>query len=498
MTLSPTILPPQRWFPVMDLPEKLQRAALATQQKIQSPLSMVITLAIGVMSEAVQGVAGVQIPHGPYCQLSNWVLVNAETGMGKTPSLEMLREPITAFERVQHSLYSVAMANYSAEHLGWDLEMVEYERAVRQDARKGVDTSASKKRLALHMALEPKLPRCCVLTYQDATPEAFCQGLCDNWPNAGLVSDEAASYLNGPMGRAMPMLNQRWESQPLSIERVSRDKPVFVQDPRVTLIWATQPGPFLRFMERRGQEARELGTLARFLPCQPDNNQGMRNVQPVETDQQAMAGFYDRVTTCLQASIDENGEPLSEKKVITFSPQAEARYHLFRSNIENALQPGGSLVNVKDFAAKAPRHLARLAGVFEFFETGNTVISLNMLERALVVMEWYIWEYVRIFTPPLAIPQEQLDADRLLPWLQQFTYKRHNRYLVLNDVRKHVLNELRDKERLERALSVLQQRGLIGRYIMGKIAYIDMAPLYMYDPAALSLALQAYRSARAK
>lgn len=498
MILRPVILPPQSRFPEQALPEMVRRAVWATHQKIQSPLSMVATLSIGVMSEAVQGVAGVQIPDGPYCPLSCWPLVIAETGMGKTPSMNMLRHPIPVWEAAQQAQYQKAMEGYKAEHRAWELELAEYEQAVRKAARKGLDTLASKKRLAEHMALEPKPPRKITLTYQDATPEAFCQGLCDNWPNASLVNDEAASCFNGHMGQAMAMLNQRWEFQPLSIERVSRDKPLYVQDPRVTLNWATQPGPFWRYMARRGQEARELGTLARFLCCQPDNNQGLRHVGPVEIGPQEMHGFHDRVTACLQASIGEDGEPLAEKLVLTFSQEAATRYHQIRAEMEGALRPGGCLENVKDYAAKAPRHLARLAGLFEYFETGNTIISLEILERAHTVLAWFINEYIRLFVPAPAIPQEQLDADRLYPWLQQFAQKRNNRCLIKNDVRKHVLNELREKERLERALMVLHLRGWIFHGILEKVCFIDTMPSLGCDPAALNAAMHTYRSLRAK
>ncbi|QEL56509.1 YfjI family protein [Chromobacterium paludis] len=498
MKPSNSSLPRQSYFPMLTLPKKLQSAVCATQALIQAPDSMVATLGIAVMSEALQGLGSVQIPNGPLCPLSNWVLIIADTGVGKTPSLNMMRKPLVEFENARHRQYEQAMADFQAEHRAWDLERAEYEQALRKVVRKGGDMHACKQRLTQHMAEEPKRPRKTMLTYQDATPEAFCQGLCDHWPNASLVNDEAASYFNGHMGQAMAMLNQRWEIQSLSIERVSRDKPMFVQDPRVALILAIQPGPFERYMERSGQEARELGAMSRFLVCRPDNNQGDRYVGPIEIDPQELSGFHDRVTQCLQDSITADGEPLLEKRVLTFSPEAARRYHQIREQIEVAMRPGQSLANVKDCAAKTPRHLARLAGVFEYFESGHTIISLDMLERAYAVMTWYINEYIRVFVPPPEYPQEQQDADRLQPWLHQFAQKRCNRYLVKNDIRKHVLSELRDKARLERALGVLRQRGWIKEWLVGKIGLIDMMPNLYGDPVALNMALNTYRTSRCK
>ncbi|MEW4336454.1 YfjI family protein [Chromobacterium vaccinii] len=488
---------PQSQFPHHALPSLLYRIVWAIAQMTQAPLSMVATFAIAVASEAIQGLVGVQIPKGPYCLLSNWVLVFAPTGLGKTPVLRLLRKPITAFEATLHAKYQEEMELYRTKLRTWELEKSEYEQAIRRAARKSLDTETCKERLAAHMTVKPKEPRNVQLTYSDVTPQALVRGLV-GWPNASLVSDEASIFFNGHMANGLAMLNQLWEQQALSIERSTMGQPIFVQNPRVMLIWAAQPSAFARYLERRGPEARELGTMARFLPCQPDCNQGMRNVTPVEVDQKELTDFYDRVTECLHASIGEDGEPLEEQLTVTFCPEAEARYHLFRANIEKALPPGGCLQNMKDYAAKAPRHLARLAGMFEFFETGNALISLDSLERAITVMNWYIWEYGRIFTPQPAIPQEQQDADRLQPWLQQFAQKRGNRYLIKNDVRKHVLSELRDKTRLDRSLGVLMQRGWITQWPAGKVGMIDTMPHTIHDQFAMSAALQTYRSSRTK
>jgi hypothetical protein len=497
MKLRPKVLLPQAPFPVNALYEKCYRAVFATQRKIQSPLSMVATLAIGVMSEAVQGLVSVQIPNGPLCPVSNWVWLNAETGMGKTPTLDMLRQANTEFEMEMSRCYQESWDIYKVAHRAWKLELKEYEQAIRRAARHVKDMGASREKLADHMANEPKPPRKFTLTYKDATPEAFSQGLGD-WPNSSLINDEAASCLNGPMGLAMAMLNQRWELQSMSIKRASWDKPIFVEDPRVMLILAIQPVPFQRYMERRGEDARELGSLARFLWCMPDNNQGWRDVRPVDVNPREMEGFYQRVKECLDASVDEHGEPLLEKKVITFSPEAAERYHSYRAGIERDLQPGGSLQSVKDYAAKATRHLARIAAVMEFFESGTTTISLDTLERAHALLAWYVNEFIRIFSSPPPIPQEQRDADLLYPWLHQWAQRRGNRYLMKGDIRKNVLNELRDTVRLERAYGVLQQRGFITQIVVGKLGGIDMAPGNFFDQAALEMAIHTHRSRRIK
>lgn len=481
-------------YPFHMFPTKIWQALNSVQMQTQSPHALVGTMAIGVMSEAIQGIADVQIPQGPRCPTSTWVLAVVDSGGGKTPTLNLLRNrSVQAFETSHYQAHDAELEQYEIDHLAWKLELDELSNALRKSVRKQQDTSELKQRLAEHMLAKPKKPRRIKLSYPDATVEALLYGMAESWPNVALPSDEASLFFNGHMADGLASLNQCWDGQPLSIDRRSLDEPITVNAPRVTLILGIQTALLEKYFKRRGNEGRDLGALPRMLICCPENNQGFRNVTPAEVDLQPLDAFHERVQDLLKQSIDKDGKPIDQKRVIEFSPEATTRFHELRGQIERELRPEGLLESVRDYAAKASRHVAKLAAIFELFENDSYVISLDMLERAINLIDWHVGEYRQFFVLPPEMPQEMQDADMLYPWLCQFTQRRCNRYLMKNDVRKHAPNCLRSKQRLEQALLVLAQRGQISLWQLGKIGYIDMSPHLPYDPISLQVALNSYR-----
>ena len=470
-------LPPQQPFPVYALPPSLRDATLAVHRHVQSPLSLVATLAISVASEAVQGLTGVQIPQGPYCTASNWVLILAKTGDGKSPSLHYLRRTIVEFEAEQEVRFQASLGRYCSDHEAWTLILAELKSSLRQEARAGEYLDVAKEALAEHMRDKPIRPRRIRLTYNDVTPPKFLCSLHENWPNACLISDEADEYFGGPMTRSFPMLNQRWDPHPLRVDRQSFKEPVYVREPRVTLNWSIQPDVFDRFMARRGDHMRTLGTTSRFLVCRPDSLQGERDTSPQSLDMSLMAPFYDKINSFLSASVGDDGQPLEAKQTVVFSPEAEQMFHNVRADIERVVGPGGLLSDVADFGAKATRHLAKLAATFELYESGLYVISLETLRRAYEVLTWYINEYLRLFAPAQEIPQAVQDVNTVHQTLQQLASVKQNRYVLKRELRKSVVGGLRNHLRLEQALSLLREGGQIGCWRKGSVEVIDVCPL---------------------
>lgn len=485
------------WFPFNEFPPGIWQALDVVQRQIQSSPALVGTMAIGVMAEAVQGVADVQIPQGPRCPTSTWVLGVVDSGGGKTPTLNMLRRPsVQAWEAQRYQEHVTLLEQFEIDHQAWRLELDELSNDLRKAVRKKLELSEPKQRLAAHMLVKPKKPRRIKLSYSDSTVEALLHGMAESWPNVTLPVDEAAMFFNGHMADGLPSLNQCWDGQSLSIDRRSQDEPTLVDEPRATLILGVQTALLEKYFKRRGSEGRDLGTMARMLVCCPPNNQGYRNVAPIELDLRPLDAFHRRVQALLTQSVGKAGEPISQKRLVEFSPEAAARFHDLRRQIEWEVRPFERLANVRDYAAKATRHIAKLAAIFEIFENDSDVIGLEILNRAISFIDWYVKEYQRLFTLPPETPQEELDADTLYPWLCQFANRRGNRYLVRNDIRKHAPNSVRSKERLEQALQVLNRRGLVGLWQLGRICYVDMSPQLVYDQTALNMALGSYRSRR--
>ncbi|MCL6264488.1 YfjI family protein [Craterilacuibacter sp. RT1T] len=485
------------WYPFDQFPPDIWQALNVVQCQVQSAPALVGTMAIGVMSEAVQGIADVQIPQGPRCPTSTWVLGVVDSGGGKTPTLNMLRHgSVQAWEARRYQEHAVLLEQYEIDHQAWKLELDELSSDLRKAVRKKQDTSDAKQYLAAHMLAKPEKPRRLKLSYSDATVEALLHGMGEFWPNVALPIDEASIFFNGHMANGLPLLNQSWDGHTISIDRRSQDEPILIDQPRATLILGIQTAQLQKYFKRRGSEGRDLGTMARMLVCCPPDNQGYRNVSPIELDQRPLDVFHQRVQALLTQSVGEDGEPIAQKRLVEFSPEAAERFHNLREQIEWNIRPFGCMADVRDYAAKATRHVAKLAAIFEIFENDSDVIGLEMLERAINLIDWHIKEYQRLFALPPEIPQCEQDADLLLPWLYQFANHRGNRYLMRNDIRKHAPNSIRSKDRLMAALQVLCQRGQVGLWQLERISYVDMQPTWGYDPAALSVAIGCYRNRR--
>lgn len=488
MSKSVRHLSPQQPFPVHALPPTLRDAVLAVHRHVQSPISMAATLAISVASEAIQGLVDVQIPHGPRCTSGNWVLILAKTGDGKSPSLKLLRHLIVEFEAEQKLKFDARMEKYRSDHEAWELILAELKASLRKEVRAGEYLDAAKEALAKHMRDEPIRPRQVRLTYDDVTPPKFLCSLYDYWSVACLVTDEGGQIIWGPMAQHFPMINQRWEIYPLIMDRQSLKERVYVPEPRVTMNWSIQPEEFDRYMARHGDRMRALGTASRFLVCRPDSLQGSRDTSPQSLDNSLMVPFYDQIRAFLSASIGDDGQPMTGKQTVTFSPEAEQMFHNVRADIERAMGPGGSLSGVADFGAKASRHLAKLAATFELYQSGCYVISLDSMQRAYEVLTWFINEYIRLFAPVQEVPQAVQDVNELYQTLHQLAAVNQNRYVRKSDARKCLTGGLRNHLRLEQALQSLMWNYQIGRYCNGSKEVIDVWPGLPFHQQAFDLA----------
>ncbi len=86
--------------------------------------------------------------------------------------------------------------------------------------------------------------------------------------------------------------------------------------------------------------------------------------------------------------------------------------------MEGQTGPGHDLSGIRDFAAKAAEHAARIAGVLTVVEDQTaTEISPAALEGALTLADWYIAEAVRLQSAARTDPR-LVRAQHLLGWLR--------------------------------------------------------------------------------
>lgn len=140
------------------------------------------------------------------------------------------------------------------------------------------------------------------LLYSDTNPAAFLAGLRDNSRSAGLCEDEAARMFNSRLVDDLGLLNKLWNGSDITVDR--KRESFRIRAPRCTISWMVQPTVFKKFMERKGEDARGIGFLARCLVSYPTSTQGTRFLRCLPDDLDAIQKFGDRILELLNDQID--------------------------------------------------------------------------------------------------------------------------------------------------------------------------------------------------
>lgn len=132
-------------------------------------------------------------------------------------------------------------------------------------------------------------------------------------------------------------------------------------------------------------------------------------------------------------------------------PAARDEWIKFIDRIERRIGKGGDLVPVIGLAAKAGEHVARLAGVMTVIhKQGATTIGVEAIRSAIVLLDWYLREALRLSAAALTDPELVL-AQTLLTWVQERTP------ITKRDVLRLGPSKLRTKAVLDRALVMLEE-----------------------------------------
>lgn len=409
-------------FPVWALPTTLRAAVEEAVAVTQAPPALVASSALAAASLAVQAKFDVKRLDGLTSPCSLFLITFAESGERKTTVDRMFFDAFNKFEKVMSS------------------ESVESKDKDQGERPSQEQTQSGKLRLL----------------YSDTTPIAFLHGINQNSRSAGLCEDEAGRIFNSRLVDDLGLLNKLWNGSDVTVDR--RYESFSVRSPRCTIAWLVQPAVFTKFMERRGDDARGIGFLARCLVSYPVSTQGTRFLRGLPQDLTAIRSFSDRVFALLHDQTDrlQPQLPVTDKVVLRFSPAAQVEWEKIFNNIEYATRPGGQFCEARDYASKVAENVARVAGVFHAFEgSKDEEISVDTLSSAANVVLWYTCEFVRLFTPPG--PHEVINGyARLLDnWLIEYVRGTQLLAIPRNDILQLGPNKLRRRDILNIAIQRL-------------------------------------------
>jgi Protein of unknown function (DUF3987) len=440
-------------FPTHALYSSVRLALEEVRANLQAPVGLIAGPFWTGLSICGAGDIEALLPTGQVCPCLLYGGTIADSGERKTATDKIVLAVIYARDARQAIEHKKALVKYKADIRYWEAVDTSIQRKLVKAISNGEDTEQLRRELEEHAAAEPSKPERNRIVHQSITERPLMEALQGDNKCIAILSDEGSIVLNGGATNKLGTLNKAWDGPSLlTFDRA--DDSIEARDPRVTLSFMIQERVFQEFMNKRGEIARESGFLARLLVCRPASTQGFRYMSLDEPVWEHLPKFHQRMDELLEATAVRRKAGDTSRKLLSFSPEAKELWVKVQNTVEPKLQKGGELESVRDFASKSMEIVGRMAACMHHFDglAGN-VISMETLQRALDVVDYYFDEYIDLFGNHNDVPQEQKDIRALGMYLHSRYWMKGFNEALRNEVRK--CGPIRHQGRFEAALQQL-------------------------------------------
>ena len=437
--------------------------------------------ALGVVSLVSQPFVNVQCPSFPPASVALFLVAISDSTGGKSTVQDHFLQAVVPFERRQDEEIEVATSNYDANMEIWLDDKRRLAKEYHNAKRGSADAEAIRVQRRQHEKERPVKPKKWELHFADTSPEGLRDALVAT-PAVAILSPDGGLALNGRVFKEPAVLSSYWSGEDLSVGRAGGNRrPV---GPRVTISVTPQVGPFESYMKGRGSEAFATGLLGRILIASPETIETPGQPTQIEDlPEPGLDKFIQRVTQILNQPLPAPGE----RRVLKLSDGAKLYWKWFTEWVHDNLVCGNLYSqNMKSFFKRLGQQASRLAALFQFFAGLPGDIHEGAMKDAIVLCEWYLFEYIRVFEryAPSQQRQDQGAAEKLLLWLQEAAGE-SLRYSDPNSGRyteRHLRNysNIRDPLVLRAAIDMLRFQGEIA---------VDLGPKggrLIYYPAGMA------------
>jgi len=496
-------------FPTHAFPPVIQNAMSVLLDGGKFPPELVASAVFAAVSLACQSHVDVLNPCTNMPEPSALFLMTlAESGTGKSTISKQVMKPFYAFKAQLAIEYQKTLFAYKRDHGIWKTRQKALESNLRAAVKKGQHGDEEQTELEQHSAIEPVRPVAPVLVYSDSSLAALIEGL-GQYSSAGLISDEAIIFFESSIKDNPGFFNKAWDGDVYEHNRSHREPRSF--KPTLTLSLMLQPAIFLDYMNKHGDKAKASGFLSRFLftkvVASPLNNHctslgtGHRHGHhSFARDETALHHFHARIQTLLVKQKEQISSGNTEKKTLTLSAEAAVSWEHKRGNWTFLAVQGQKWSCIHEMVQKANANTLRVAALLHYFSSQETdTISLDTLERASTIMEWYLNHAASFFYQFTPEYKFQRDAYELFQWIHQKFLSNGGIPFKKNDVIKYGPNKFRRSEKLEPLLkniiatgnfSYIQSSPHSAVYITWRMANGYYAPIIEHLTGAYSLPQQ--------
>ena len=456
-------LPSAEPYPVEALGDVLGKAAMAIHVSVKAPLALCCQSVLAAASLAAQAHYDIKLPWGERKPLSLFLLTVGESGERKTGVDDLVLGAAKVQERADMEAYALELKTYESKLAAWT-QATDAARKVVTSGKKGAATALEVREAADKCGEKPEPPIVPLCFMTDPTVEGMYKQLAIGKPSVALFSDEGGLLIGGHALnsdnalKTMARWCKLWDGAPFDRVRAG-DGAGVLYGRRMALHQLAQPDVMTKLLSDR--MANGQGLLARCLVAWPESTIGTRHIEKYEWagDRHELKRLFSVFKGLMEA------EPQSGKSVQELDPvelpltdEAKALAMAANNQFETLMARGADLAELRDRTSKAVENACRIAGVLAVIEGGLSVqaIDTGHLERALILVQWYLAEALRI-RGAAAIPQSVIDAELLSAWLRERGFKQFRSKQVLRSGP----NQLRNKTRLTAATNELVTNGYL-------------------------------------
>jgi len=451
-------------YPTDALPETIRQAITEVASFVKAPLPMVASSALSALSLVGQALVDVQRDEILVGPAGLFMLTIADSGERKTQADKMFTKPIQDYQDEKAEAGKIKWADYKATLEAWEAKRGGIKDKIRQLAKGDQSTTDLETRLRELENEKPEPPRIPKLMREDATPEGLAKKLQNEWPSAGVVSNEAGIVFGShgmskeSVMRNLALLNKLWDGGRYQSDRSDEERSRDVKGARLTMALMIQEATLRTFFDQTRGLARGCGFLSRFLVAWPESTMGTRRYSPPTKGSPALSKFNRRITALLNQDVPmDNG--ILTPPILALTEDAKAAWIDFHDAIEIQLSDGGDWREIRDIASKAADNAVRLAALFQLFEGSTSAVGIDAFESASLIVAWHLNEARRFFGE-LALPVELADAARLDSWLIEHCKREKTHLVGKNHTRRngplrnttaleHAIHELTDLDRIQ-------------------------------------------------
>ena len=455
-------LPKAAPYPVEALGDVMGSAAIALHETIKAPLTLCCQSVLASASLAAQSHFDVMLPWGEKKPLSLFLLTVAESGERKSGVDDVVLSAAKAQERQDMEVYADEQKSYEAELSRWkEVSDAANKAAAKAKSQVASDYAAEAKHSCPEKPEPPIMP---LRFVTEPTVEGLYKLMAISQPSLGLFSDEAGLLIGGHALnsdnalKTMARWCKLWDGAAFDRVRAGDGSGV-LYGRRLAMHQLAQPDVMALLLGDR--MANGQGLLARCLVAWPESTIGSRHIDVFEQPRQRaeIKRLFAKFKTLTEAE-PRTGKNEQELDPVELPLSADAQQMAIAAmnQFETLMQTGNDLSELRDRASKALENACRIAGVFTAIEDGMAAreIDTDRLSRALVLIQWYLKETLRI-KGAAVVPLSVTDAESLSRWLDGRDCRIFRTAVVLTQGPSH----LRNKKRLDAAIGELVTNGYL-------------------------------------